>query len=169
MTLSPAISYIGLLFGLTVFSLIAILPYQINNWTALLAFQYTPDLSVLMDPQVELWKLIILTIIMTELVQIVVWSFVKYRRNYLKHFDIVSFTALSGIHLLFFVAIFTQGLYRELPILIAISLICLIAHLLIHFLPFMINRKTIYLFRAVKKATLQSEERLGEVVSAVLK
>ena len=169
MVLSPIISYAGLMIGLLTFSLIAILPYQINNWNTLLMFQYTPDFSVFMNPQVELWKLIILTIILTELVHIVVWSLIKYRRNYLRHFDVITFTALSGIHILFFVAIFTEGLYLQLPILIVISLVCLVAHLLVHFLPFLINKRTVYFFKAVKKATVHGEERLDEVIEAVLK
>ena len=169
MILSPFLSYLGLLLGLAVFSVIAILPYQINNWTSLLQFRYSPDLSILTNPQVELWKLIILTVIMTELIHVVIWSLVKYRRNYLRNFDLVSFIALTGIHVLFLVAIFTEGIYRELPILAVISIALLMIHLLIHLLPYLINRKTIYIFNAVKEATENTEKRLDEVVSVVLK
>ena len=169
MILSPFLSYLGLLVGLAIFSLIAILPYQIDNWTSLLQFQYNPDLSILMNPQVEFWKLILFTVIMTELVHIVVWSLIKYRRDYLRNFDLISFTALTGAHLLFLVAIFTTGIYLELPILAVISVVALIIHLLIHFLPYMINRKTVYVFNAVKEATEHVEKRLGSVISAALK
>ncbi len=169
MVLSPFLSYLGLLLGMAVFSLIAILPYQINNWTSLLHFQYSPDLSIMMNPQVELWKLIILTVIMTELVHIVVWSVIRYRKNFLRNFDIVSFTALTGIHILFLTAIFTEGIYRELPILVVISIISLSAHLLIHLLPYIINRKTIYIFEAVKEVTENTERRLDAVVNVALK
>ncbi len=169
MVLSPILSYMGLMIGLLTLSIIAILPYQINNWMTLIWFKYSPDLSILTNPQVELWKSIILTIMMTELINIVVWSLVKYRRNYLRHFDIVSFTALSGIHLIFFVAIFTEGIYLQLPVLVAISLVCFVVHLLIHFLPFMINRKSIYFFKVIKKATIHGEEKLDDAIEAVLK
>ncbi len=69
MIFSPVLSYIGLMFGLLIFSIIAILPYQINNWTTLVSFQYDPSLRILFNPQVELWKLILFTIIFTELVK----------------------------------------------------------------------------------------------------
>lgn len=113
MIFSPVLSYIGLMFGLLIFSIIAILPYQINNWTTLVSFQYDPSLRILFNPQVELWKLILFTIIFTELVNIVVWSLVKYRKKYLKNFDILSFSCLTSIHLFFMIAIFTSGLYAH--------------------------------------------------------
>ena len=123
----------------------------------------------MMNPQVELWKIILFTVIMTELLHIVVWSLIKYRHNYLRNFDLVSFTALTGIHLLFLSAIFTQGIYRESLILAVISVVTLIIHLIIHLLPYIINRKTVYIFNTVKEATEHGEQRLGEVVKATLK
>lgn len=169
MVLSPFLSYIGLMFGLIIYSLITILPYQINNWTTLLRFEYDPDLSILSNPQVELWKLIVFTVIMTELVHIVVWSLIKYRKNYMRHFDLVSFFALTGIHILFIVAVFTEGIYLDLPILAVISFIALFVHLLVHLLPYIINRKTIYLFKKVKEASRHGEKRLDGVIANTLK
>lgn len=169
MVLSPFLSYVGLLLGLTVFSVIAILPYQINNWTLLLQFHYTPDFSTLTDPQVQFWKLILFTIIMTELVHIVIWSLIKYRRKYLKHFDMLSFLSITAMHLLISITVFTTGLYIELPILIFISLAGLLIHLLMHFLPYILSPKKIYLFRAVAKSIENKEKELEKVIEAELK
>ncbi|MEI6304521.1 MAG: carotenoid biosynthesis protein [Candidatus Taylorbacteria bacterium] len=169
MVMSPFLSYIGLLLGLTIFSVIAILPYQINNWTLLLQFHYAPDFSTLADPQVQFWKLIIFTVIMTELIHIVLWSLIKYRRKYLKHFDILSFLSITGMHSIICITVFTTGLYRELPILIFISLSGLLIHLLMHFLPYMMNPKKIYLFRAVAKTIENKEMKLERVIEAELK
>ena len=166
---SPLLAYLGLMIGLTIFSLVAILPYQINNWANLLQFRYTPDLSLLFDPQVALWKLIVLVVVMTELVHIVVWSLIRYRRSFLKNFDILSFSILTAMHLFFGIAIFTTGLYRQLPILIFLFLTSLLAHLLIHFLPYLINPKTIYFFQTMKETAENRREQLRKAIDASLK
>ena len=145
------------------------MPYQINNWTTLLNFHYDPSLRILYNQQVELWKLILFVIIITELINIVIWSLIKYRKKYLKNFDILSFLCLTAIHLFFMVAIFTSGLYKELPILIFLCFISLFVHLLIHFLPYLINRKTIYWFNSIKEVAEEGKEQLDKVITASLK
>ena len=169
MVLSPFLSYIGLLLGLIVFSVIAILPYQINNWTTLLQFSYIRDLSILANPQVELWKLILITIMMTELIHIVTWSLIKYRDKFIRSFDLISFAALTGIHIFFAVALFTSGLYRQMPILVLLCAAALAIHLFIHFLPYLINPTTIYFFKSVRKTAAHQEKHLEQVIDAVLK
>lgn len=169
MLFSPILSYLGLMLGLIVFSSIAILPYKINNWTTLLQLSYHPDLTILFDPQVEFWKAIVFAVIMTELVHIVVWSLIKYRRQYLRTFDLLSFLILTGVHLFFAVAIFSAGLYHELPILIFISFGGLLLHLLIHFLPFLINPKTIYFFKIVRERADNHQKQLNNIINLRLK
>ncbi|MDO8667776.1 MAG: carotenoid biosynthesis protein [bacterium] len=169
MIFSPLLAYLGLMIGLAVYSLIAVLPYQINNWTNLLQFGYRPDLAILFNPQVALWKLILLVVIITELVHVVIWSLIRYRRSFLKNFDIISFSALTGMHLFFGIAIFTTGLYHELPILIFLFLNSLFAHLLIHFLPYLINPRTIYFFQTIKESAENRREQLKKVINASLK
>ncbi|MFA6601574.1 MAG: carotenoid biosynthesis protein [Candidatus Paceibacterota bacterium] len=164
MVLSPFLAYFGLMLGLALFSLIAILPYQINNWTILLQFQYSPDLAILSDPQIVFWKTILFVIIMIELVHIVVWSIVKYRRRFLRHFDLLSFLALAGIHLFFAMALFSSGLYRQMPFLVLISLGALSIHIILHLLPYLINPKTLYFFRSIRNITEREEEKVYELI-----
>jgi uncharacterized membrane protein len=169
MIFSPVLAYLGLIIGLTIFSLVAILPYQINNWTNLLQFRYNPSMSVLFDPQVELWKLILLTIILTELVNIVVWSLIKYRHEYLRKFDLLSFSILTALHVFFAVAIFTTGLYLQLPILIFLCLGSLLSHLAIHLLPYLINPRAVYFFRTMKEGAESHREKLEKMIDVSLK
>ncbi|MEI8328293.1 MAG: carotenoid biosynthesis protein [Candidatus Taylorbacteria bacterium] len=169
MITSPILSYAGLMAGLTVFSLIAILPYGINNWTTLLQFQYIADFSILYNPQVQFWKLILFTIIMTELVHIVAWSLIRYRRKYLRHFDLLSFLSLTSIHLIITIAVITTGLYIELPILLVICVLSLLIHLLMHFLPYLVHPKKIYLFKVVVESVESGENKIKKVINSTLK
>jgi len=169
MIFSPIISYGGLILGLFAFIAITMMPYGINNWASLLQFNYRPDISLLFNEQVQLWKMIFLVVIMVELVNVVVWSIFYYRKKCLKYFDILSFCALTSMHLFFGIAIFTAGLYKELPILIFLSLGSLLVHLLIHFLPYLINPKTIYFFNKVKEETEDRLKQLEKVIDVSLK
>jgi len=169
MTLTPILAYAGLMIGLFIFSTIAIFPYQINNWTTLLNFEYDPSLRVLFNPQVELWKLILFVIIFTELINIVIWSLIKYRKKYLRNFDLLSFSALTAIHLFFLVAIFTSGLCQQLPFLIFLCITSLMVHLLIHFLPYLINRRTIYFFNTIRETAEENKEKLEKIIKTSLK
>ena len=169
MVMTPFLSYIGLMAGLTVFSLIAILPYQLNNWTTFLHFQYIPDFSILYNPQVQFWKLIIFVVIMTELIHIVIWSLIKYRNKYLKHFDLLSFLSLTSIHLIIAITVITTGLYRELPILLVICILSLLVHLLMHFLPYLVHPEKIYLFKIVVEKVENSESKIKKVINSTLK
>ena len=148
MLLSPFLSYLGLLAGLTIFSLITIFPYQVDNWTALLKFNYRPNFSILYQPEVQLWKGIVFVIFLIELANVVIWVAVKYRKNYLKSFDAVSFSILSALHLFFIFALFFSGIYKEYPILILIGVSAFLIHCLINFLPYLSSFKS----RSLKKA-----------------
>jgi hypothetical protein len=156
--------------GLFIFSIIAIIPYQINDWKSIFSLIYNPpNLSILYNPHVQLWKLIILIIILTEFVHIVAFNIIKYRKNYLKNFDIVSFISLTGIHLIFLTALISTNLYIELPILLVISIIALSIHLLLHLLPYIINRKTIYFFNIVKEVAEKDESKLNTIINSTFK
>jgi hypothetical protein len=52
---TPIFAYIGLLFGLLIFSIITLLPYTINNWQIWLSFNYRPDFNLLQDPFANQW------------------------------------------------------------------------------------------------------------------
>ena len=169
MIFSPIIAYLGLLLGLLIFSVIAILPYGINNWTNLLQFNYVPNLNILFNPQVEFWKMIFFIVIMVELINIVVWSMIHYRKNRLKYFDLLSFSALTSMYLFFGIVMFKTNLYRELPIIVFLYSVSLSVHLLIHFLPYLINRKTIYFFKKIEIVAEERRERLEKIIDVSLK
>jgi hypothetical protein len=169
MILSPFISYVFLSLELIIFSIVVILPYQINNWTALLKFNYVPDLMLLYNPQVQLWKLIILVIIITLIIDIVIRTILKQTRTYLYQFDLLSFLILSFLHIFFFIGIFISGAYNELPILVVIAINMFLIHCLIHFLPYLINPKTVYLFKKTGKIIKKRKEKIEDIIEESLK
>lgn len=168
MILSPALSYIGLLLELTMFSLITIFPYQINNWTTLLKFNYQPDFSILYQPEVQMWKEIIFIIILIELINIVVWAMVRYRKNYLKSFDAASFSILLFLHLFFIFFLFYSGTYKATPIFIFFSIVTLLIYCFIHFLPYISSLRSRHLDKA-KEAFDDKSKSLEEIVSKSLR
>jgi uncharacterized membrane protein len=168
MILSPLLSYIGLLLGLTIFSLITILPYQVNNWTTLLKFNYKPDFNILYQPEVQLWKGIVFIIIMIELINVVIWVAVKYTKNYLKNFDPISFSILSILHLFFIFAIFSAGIYKEYPIFIIIGFSTFLMHCFIHFLPYLSSLKTKNLNKA-KETFIEKSKNVEEMINKSLR
>ena len=169
MVLSPVIAYLGLAAELAVFSLIAILPYEINHWTTLLSFHYRPDLSVLYDPQVAMWKLILLVVLGLEVVQVSIWAMVRYGRSKAWRFDALSFSILAVMHLFFISAFFLAGIYRELPILGVIGVALFLFYDALHLLPHFIKRTPAYFFREVKESLAVQGERAGRIVETMLK
>lgn len=169
MLLSPFISYLGLLSSLIIYSLIAIFPYQINNWTTLLKFNYHPDFTILFNPEVQLWKLILLIVLLVQLINLVVFSAVKYRHRYLKNFDIVSFSILTILHLFFLAALFFTNLYKEYPFFVVISLIAFLTHCLINFLPYLLRPGVIYAFSEIKESIEGNKKRLKKIIQTSLK
>lgn len=168
MILSPLISYIGLLVGLTIFSLITIFPYQINNWTTLLKFNYQPDFTILYQPEVQLWKGIIFFIFLVELANVVIWVAAKYKKDYFKNFDPISFSILSALHLFFIFAIFAGGIYKEYPVFIVIGLSAFLIHCYIHFVPYLSSLKNRPLKKA-KKVIKERKEDVEEIINRSLR
>lgn len=167
--LSPLLAYVFLILGLLLFSAVTILPYTINNWSALLSFNYSPDFSMLYNPSVQFWKLIFFVTILIELINIVVWSVIKYRKNYLWRFDILSFSILSSMHIFFFIALFITKIYQQLPILVFLSAGMLLAHLAIHLLPYIFNPKVVYVFEGIKKSISDEQNKIEKVLNESLK
>jgi hypothetical protein len=168
MLLSPLISYVGLLVGLTIFSLITIFPYQINNWTTLLKFNYRPDFAILYQPEVQLWKGIIFFIFLVELANVVIWVAVRYKKDYLKNFDPISFSILSALHLFFIFSIFVGGIYKEYPVFIVIGLSAFLIHCYIHFVPYLSSLKNRPLKKA-KKVIKERKEDVEEIINKSLR
>jgi hypothetical protein len=170
MIFSPLFAYAGLTLGLIVFSVVAIVPYAINNWSTLIVFHYHPDIAALVySPEVSLWKLIVLLVVVVELINIVAWAMVRYRRNYLREFDILSFVILSGLYIFFFAALFISGIAREAPVLVVLTAIFFCVHCFMHFLPYFINRKTIYFFKRAEKSFARGEKKMKKIVDTSLR
>lgn len=163
MLATPILAYVMLSVGLLLFGLIAVLPYQINNWTNWLSFNYSPNFQIFYSPQVQLWKLIVLVVLIVQMVNVVVGAMIKYRRKYLRHFDLLSFIALSGMHLFFLFAIFIADLQRQMPILVFLSLLFFLIHLVVHLLPYLMRPSVVYVFEKVGH-TIQKEERQIEKI-----
>lgn len=169
MLASPILSYIGLTIGITVFSLVALVPYTINNWSLWLKFNYKPDITILYNPQVQLWKLIILVVIVVQLVNVVVWIMVKFRRNYLRTWDLMAFVILLVMHLFFLLALFISGLAKEEPILVALSLAMIIAHSLLHGLPHFVDTKAVYWWYQRQRYFVREQRKIQGIVDESLR
>jgi uncharacterized membrane protein len=169
MALSPIIAYLALVAEITIFSLVAILPYEINHWTTLLTFNYHPDFAVLYDPQVQMWKLIVLVVLIVEMVQVSVWAVLKYGKKDEWRFDALSFSVLAAMHLFFIIALFMSGIYRELPILAVIGIGLFLLYCLLHLLPHFIKHTPTYFFREVKEAVAVHSDRAGRIVETIFK
>ncbi len=167
MIFSPFIEYALLFIGLVVFSLLAILPHGINNWGTLLYFNYRPDFRILFNPEVQLWKLIILMAILTEVIHRVIMAIARYHRNYLWRFDLLSFSIMTSFHVFFFVLLFTSGIYQRLPYLVLRGGITMGLHLLLHFLPYLLRPKFVYIFRDFKDSVQAQEQRFHRFVQQV--
>ena len=169
MLLSPAISYGMLFVGLVIFSLLAILPYQVNNWTTLLSFNYHPDFNMLYNQEVQFWKLIVFTIMLIQTANIVGWALFKYKNRRKWKLDIISFSILSSMHLFFFVTMFTQGIWRDYPIFVLIGISTFIIHCLLHFLPYLNHPGFLYLFRDIKEGVEEKRERAKDLIEASMR
>lgn len=154
---------------LALYGLVSVIPYGINHWTIFMEFRYHPELSVIYAPQVEQWKLIVLVVTIVELVNLVTFAMIVYRKHFTWHFDILSFGILSGIHLFFFIAIFTTGIYHELPIVIPLALAMFLVHCFLHFFPYLLNPKRIYFFKKMRMVAEDKGERIGAMIDAAFR
>jgi putative membrane protein len=166
MFLSPILAYGLLLLGMSALNLIIFLPYQINHWSSKVIMYSRPDLTVLYNPQVQIWKAAIFVIILVELVNIVVWTIIKNRRRYLWRFDLLSFVVMSGLYLFFFTAMLTSGIYSQLPILVIIIQISFLAYCLLHFLPYLLRPGTVYFFKSAEQILKKEEKKMEKIIAA---
>ncbi len=164
MLLAPIFSYLGLLIGLGIFSFFTVFPYQINNWTNRLDFNYKPDLAIINNPQVQFWSQIVFVVIMVELVNVVIWSVVKYKKKFTGHFDLLSFFFLSFSHMFSIVALLVSGIYKELPFFVFFGILMFVAYLLLHFLPFLLRPANVYVFRKIEKVIEKDERKIEKII-----
>lgn len=169
MLLSPMVAYLMLFIGILVMGMIIFLPYRIDNWSKGISTGIRPDLTVLYNPQVQIWKAAVFMIILVELVNIVVWAIIKYRRKYLWRFDLLSFSVMLGLHLFFFAAIFLMGLGSKTPMLIVIGASSILIYCLLHFLPYLMRPGVVYIFRDIEKVIQKEEKAVEKVIQASFK
>ncbi len=166
---SPVIAYAALTVEFAMFDMLAVLPYGINHWAAFLSSGYHPGLSVLYDPQVQMWKLIVFIVLVVLMAQVSIWAVVKYWKNDKWHFDSLSFTVLAGMHLFFIIALFTSGIYRELPILGVIGIGLFLLYCLLHLVPHFVKRTPSYFFREIKESLAVRSEQAEKIVETIFK
>jgi len=170
LVLSPFIAYLVLMFLLSLFGMLSTFPYLINHWSEFMGFNYRPDLDVLYNPQVQLWKTIFLSVILAQIVHIVTSAMIKYHKKYVWRFDLLSFTILTGMHVFILITLFTSNTYKELPIFIFIGFGLFTIHLLMHFLPHMLqDKKIIYFFKDSEKLLMKEERVLEKIIDEKLR
>lgn len=150
MIATPFLAYIGLIAQLTIFSILAFIPYGIDNWTAFIG-PHRHESGVLYSPEVSQWKLILLVAMVVQIVNFTFYVIATNSRRPKPKLDIISFGMLSSIHLFFLFALFQTGIYRDIPIAIVIGFVAFAAHCFVHFLPWILSSsKEIYAFKALR-------------------
>lgn len=168
--LSPFLSYFILIVLLTLFGLFTVGPHALNSIGNLGNFSSKPSLEVLYNPQVQLWKIIILSIVVAQMVHVVTNAMLKYKKQYVWRFDLLSFLIFTGMHLFVLITMFTSGLYQEVPIFIFIGFGLFTVHLLLHFLPHMLqDKKILYIFRDTEKFVHKEELVLEKIIDEKLR
>lgn len=143
MALSPFISYLWLIFGLAIFTSLAVLPYQIRHRNVFSQFSQSPDFAVLSEPSVVFFKTVIFAAILAALVLTAGWSLARYRHRRLERFDFLSFLLLVSLQSFFLIAAISAGDISERLIMVLVSIFCLLLNSLIQFLPFLLSRELI--------------------------
>lgn len=169
MIFSPLIAYIGLFLQLFLYGLVTILPYQINHWKDLLSFNYRFDFSLLYQPEVQLWKGMVFAIILIQLVNIFIFVAIKYRKNYLRKFDALSFWVLTSLHIFFVFALFASGSYEKYPVFIFIAILILLIHSLIHFVPYVDDLLKTRRIQKAKDLILERSNGIKKLIDEDLK
>lgn len=123
----------------TIFIALALIPFHLDRifkwselWRLYRKFSYP---SISFEPEVSLWKLIILVFIFTQLINISFYFLIK--RGRVRHFDFISFFLLTLVHLAFLAGYFITGMFVQAPFLLFIALAMLGLHFFLHLvLPF---------------------------------
>ncbi len=118
---------------------LALIPFHLDRlfkwpelWKLYKKFSYS---SISFEPEVSLWKLIILIFMLTQLINISLYFLIKHGK--VKRFDIASFSFYTLFHLLFLFGYFITGMFVQAPFLLFIALAMLGLHFFLHLiLPF---------------------------------
>ncbi|KKR40619.1 MAG: hypothetical protein UU71_C0040G0004 [Parcubacteria group bacterium GW2011_GWB1_41_6] len=113
---------------------LALIPFHIDRlfkwselWRLYKKFSYA---GLSFQPEVALWKLIILTFMLAQLVNISFYFLIRHGRT--KHFDFVSFSFFTLFHLIFLFGYFITGMFWQAPFLLFIALTMLGLHFFLH-------------------------------------
>ncbi len=169
MLASPLVAYAGLLLGIVIFRIITIIPYVINVPAGITILKSSKDLSTIIDPQIQLWELTVFVIIMVELAHVAISAFARQRDKTVAHFDFFAFFSLAGIYLTFFWAMFTSGIYKEIPFFAAFGVLMFLLHCLLHLFPYWYHGKSVYLFRKVEREVEKEEREMAKLVAENMK
>lgn len=169
MLFSPLIAYVGLNLQLAIYGIITIFPYQINRWEDLVNFNCQLDFSLLYHPEVQLWKGLVFAVILMQLINIFIFVAIKYRKNYLRKFDALSFWALTSLHIFFVFALFASGTYKDYPIFVLIAIFILIVHILLHFIPYIDDLLKTRRARIAQELIIENSKRIKNVLDERLK
>ena len=170
---SPFIAYGFLFLELTVFLILAIIPFQINylgDWSHILDLYFRHDYSILYHPQVQFWKMIILIIVVIEMINVMAYKALKSKNIIQWRFDILSFGILTTLHLLFMIGLIVTNIYQSLPFLLFIAFFMFLIHLSLHFVPlFLQKEKHIYFFRKISPKIIKAKNQIEIIVESKLK
>jgi hypothetical protein len=104
-----------------------------------------------------------------ELVNIVLKAILKYHQKEHWKLDIVSFGTLASMHLFFIVSLFATNTYKQLPILIFISGSAFVAYSVLHFTPFLLNKRGIYFLKRTENSLEKGERKIERAVDRSLR
>jgi hypothetical protein len=114
--------------------------------------------------------MVILIIIVIEMVNIMVYKVFKSRNIAEWHFDILSFSILTSMHLLFMISLLVTKIYQDLPFLLFIAIFMFLIHLALHFLPlFLQKEKHIYFFKKISPQIIKAEKKIETIIESKLK
>ena len=170
---SPIIAYFLLYIELTIFLIISIIPFQINHlgdWSYISNLCFRQDFSIIYVPEALFWKMVILIIVVIEMINIMAYKVLKSKNIAQWHFDILSFSVLTSMHLLFMISLLVTKIYQDLPFLLFIAISMFLVHLGLHFLPlFLQEKKHIYFFKKISPKIIKAEKQIESIIESKLK
>ena len=170
---SPIIAYCFFYIELTLFLALAVIPFQINHlgdWSYILNLCFKQDLSIIYLPEVIFWKMVILIIIVIEMINIMVYKVLKSKNIAQWNFDILSFSVLTSMHLLFMISLLVTNIYQTLPFLLFVAIFMFLVHLGLHFFPlFLQKEKHIYFFKKISPQIIKAGRQIETIIESKLK
>jgi hypothetical protein len=122
------------------------------------------------NPQVQFWKMVFLIIIIVEIMNIIAYAIQKCKGVVRWRFDVLSFSILTSMHLLFITALITTNIYQTLPFLLFTALFMFLIHLILHFLPlFLQKEKHIYFFKKISPTIIKTKKQIDTIIESKLK